>query len=473
MYEQLTLFQPPAPPARAVYGRGVSQAPAMPRRKDSAHMESICLDRLLPLEEYDKIIVLFSGGKDSLACALDLLERGVPREKMELWHHDIDGGHPTRKMDWPVTQNYVRAVAKYLGITLRVSWRVNGFWGEVYRIGASWPIQYIDPLNGETLECPLSEKQVRSAQLREKILSDLEREELEHMGLRMKFPAKSGNLATRWCSSILKIMVADTVIRNLDMEELKSMGNSQRFPFKGSITNGRFCSPNLKREVGDSLIRNLDELKADDQRLKLPAKSSCHQGRWCSGSLKAQVESKLYTDIDTLSQNVKILVVSGERRQESAGRSKYNEMEIHRTNATAKAHRLVHQWRSVIDWNEAQVWEIIKRWHITPHPCYTAGWNRCSCMMCIFSLPAHWAGIRELFPERFAEVEEDERILGFTLDNRKTLAEYVGSAKSCVCHDDPLALRQLTSGEFSVADVERQEWTLPAGAFHGAAGGPC
>ena len=73
MYEQLTLFQPPAPPARAVYGRGVSQAPAMPRRKDSAHMESICLDRLLPLEEYDKIIVLFSGGKDSLACALDLL----------------------------------------------------------------------------------------------------------------------------------------------------------------------------------------------------------------------------------------------------------------------------------------------------------------------------------------------------------------------------------------------------------------
>lgn len=148
-------------------------------------------------------------------------------------------------------------------------------------------------------------------------------------------------------------------------------------------------------------------------------------------------------------------------------------MEIHRTNATAKAHRLVNQWRSVIDWDEAQVWEIIRRWNITPHPCYAAGWNRCSCMMCIFSLPSHWAGIRELFPERFAEVEEDERILGFTLDNKKTLAEYVGTAKSCVCHDDPLALHQLISGEFSVADVEQQEWTLPAGAFHGAEGGPC
>ena len=473
MYEQMTLFQPPEPPARAIYGGGIGQAPTLPGRKDSAHMEAIFLDRLLPLEDYDKIIVLFSGGKDSLACVLDLLERGVPREKMELWHHDIDGGHPTRKMDWPVTQNYVRAVAEYLGITLRVSWRVNGFWGEVYRVGASWPIQYVDPLSGETLECPLSEKQVRSAQLQEKILDDLEREELEGMGLRMKFPAKSGNLATRWCSSILKIMVADTVIRNLALEELKSMGSSQRFPYKGSIANGRFCSPNLKREVGDSLIRNLDLLKRDGQRLKLPAKSGCHQGRWCSGSLKAQVESKLYADIDALAQNVKILVVSGERRQESAGRSKYNEIEVHRTNATAKAHRLVHQWRSVIDWDEAQVWDIIRRWRIAPHPCYAAGWNRCSCMMCIFSLPVHWAGIRELFPERFAKVEEDERVLGFTLDNKNPLAEYVGSAKSCVCYDDPLALCQLTSGEFSAADIERQEWTLPAGAFHGAAGGPC
>ena len=390
--EQITMFAPLTPPARAIYGSEIEQRPLIPGRKSTTHLESIYLDHLLPLEDYDKIIVLFSGGKDSLACVLDLLERGVPREKIELWHHDIDGGHPTRKMDWPVTQAYVWAVAEYLGITLRVSWRVNGFWGEVYRIGASWPIQYIAPNTGEVLECKLSEKQIRSNQLREKVLDDVERAELESMGHRMKFPAKSASLATRWCSSILKI------------------------------------------EVSDAVIRNLKELRDRD---------------------------------------VKILVVSGERRQESAGRAKYNEMEIHRTNATAKARRLVHQWRSVIDWDEAQVWEIIKRHRIAPHPCYAAGWNRCSCMMCIFSLPNHWAGIRELFPERFAEVEEDERRLGITLDNKKTLTEYVGNAKSCVCHDDPRAIYQLKSGEFFVEDVEKAVWTLPAGAFHGAEGGPC
>jgi tRNA(Ile)-lysidine synthase TilS/MesJ len=43
------------------------------------------------LTSYDKIIVYFSGGKDSLACLLHLLEQGVDPAKIELWHHEIDG----------------------------------------------------------------------------------------------------------------------------------------------------------------------------------------------------------------------------------------------------------------------------------------------------------------------------------------------------------------------------------------------
>lgn len=77
-------------------------------------------------------MVLFSGGKDSLNAYFYLRELGVPKEKIELWHHDLDGGHPTRIMDWPVTLAYVEAFAKAEGVKLRISRRVNGFWGEVY-----------------------------------------------------------------------------------------------------------------------------------------------------------------------------------------------------------------------------------------------------------------------------------------------------------------------------------------------------
>jgi hypothetical protein len=78
------------------------------------------------LESYDHILVGFSGGKDSVACVLHLLESGVPREKIELWHHDIDGREGSRLMDWPVTPSYCRAFAEALGLSIFFSWKVPG-----------------------------------------------------------------------------------------------------------------------------------------------------------------------------------------------------------------------------------------------------------------------------------------------------------------------------------------------------------
>lgn len=116
---------------------------------------------------------------------------------------------------------------------------------------------------------------------------------------------------------------------------------------------------------------------------------------------------------------------------------------------------------------------MLKRHKVNPHPCYRAGWNRCSCAMCIFSTPSLFAGIRELYPEDYGLLKQDEQTLGFTLDNKRDLDTFVGDAKSCVYHGDEVALRSLMTGEFSVDDVYVDEWMYPAGAFHGAEGGPC
>lgn len=363
-------------PDAPIYGKGIKLKPRVDGRTDSEHFKKIYLPELLPLEEYDLIVVLISGGKDSVACYLKLLELGVPKERIEFWHHDIDGGHPSRRMDWKCTQNYVKALADAEGIKLRVSYRVNGFFGELYRIGASEPIEWIDPDTCEVKQCKLSSNYLKCKELKEQATEEME-ELLKKYGYRMKFPAKTGDLSRRWCSAYLKICVADTVVSNLD------------------------------------------------------------------------------------------------RLGESAGRSKYNEMEIHRTNAEAKAHRIVHQWRCCIDYSEKDVWELLKRHHINPHPCYRIGWNRCSCMMCIFSTPRLFAGVKELFPDDYAALRHDEEVLGFTLDNKKNLDEFIGDTQSCVCWKDKAAIHSILTGEFNTDDIYTNDWNYPVGAFHGADGGSC
>lgn len=381
-----------------IYGTGKRIHPRVSGRKDTEYMKKMYLEELLPLEMYDLVIVLISGGKDSIACYYKLLELGVPKSKIEFWHHDIDGGHPSRTMDWRCTVNYIRSFAEAEQIPLRVSWRKNGFFGELYRIGASELIEYVDPETGEIYQCPPSKKYMECQKLKVSAISEMENK-LAEFGYRMKFPMKSGDLSRRWCSAYLKIMVADTVLRNMN-----------------------------------SVAANLTKTRKDK----------------------------------------KLLIVSGERRGESVGRSKYNEIEIHRTNAVSKHHRTVHQWRPVIDYSERDIWEVLKRHKVNPHPCYRAGWNRCSCAMCIFSTPRLFAGIRELYPKEYALLCQDEKILGFTLDNHCDLETYIGSADSCVYHGDKEAIQSLLTGEFPVESVYvKGKWKYPAGAFHGAAGGPC
>ena len=72
------------------------------------------------LRSYDRILVAVSGGKDSLACCLWLLERGVDPERIELHHHDVDG-RSVHFMDWPCTCRYVEATARSLGLPLYLS----------------------------------------------------------------------------------------------------------------------------------------------------------------------------------------------------------------------------------------------------------------------------------------------------------------------------------------------------------------
>jgi 3'-phosphoadenosine 5'-phosphosulfate sulfotransferase (PAPS reductase)/FAD synthetase len=150
---------------------------------------------LLPLDDYDRIFVAFSGGKDSGAMVFHLLDQGVPRDKMVLLHHDVDGapGSPNF-MDWKVTRDYVREFGRVMGIEVRFSWREGGFLREMMR--------------DESRTAPISFEELDDA-------NDVSTwgGTTGPLGRRMKFPQMTADLKTRYCSASLKIDVSERFLR--------------------------------------------------------------------------------------------------------------------------------------------------------------------------------------------------------------------------------------------------------------------
>jgi 3'-phosphoadenosine 5'-phosphosulfate sulfotransferase (PAPS reductase)/FAD synthetase len=145
----------------------------------------------LVIHSYDRYIVYFSGGKDSIACFLQLLEMGVPRDKIELWHHNIDG-EEEKFMDWPITPAYCKAFADAFGVKIYFSWKEGGFKGEMLRENSL--------TRPTTFETPEGRKTIGG--IRGKLST------------RLKFPQVSVDLMVRWCSAYLKIDIGASALIN-------------------------------------------------------------------------------------------------------------------------------------------------------------------------------------------------------------------------------------------------------------------
>lgn len=327
--------------------------------------------------DWDRVVVAFSGGKDSLACVLKLLDLGCPKSKLELWHHDVDGGHSAERfMDWPITAGYVRAVAAALDLPVFFSWKARGFLGEMMRDAT--------PTAPTTFERPVAGAAGESAAVLEDSAGGRGPD-----GTRLKFPAISADLNTRWCSAYLKIDVAARVF-----------SNDPRF------ARGRF------------------------------------------------------------------LLVTGERRQESKARSRYLETEYHRSHSRR---RTVVQWRAVIDLTEADVWTLIQRHGVAPHPAYRLGFGRVSCAFCIFGNPDQFATARALLPLQFERVAVVEDQIGYPLRKGVTLREWADRGTRYGVGGDSVGVSEaavaVRSSRFTLPVLQGDAWQLPAGAFK-ECGGP-
>jgi 3'-phosphoadenosine 5'-phosphosulfate sulfotransferase (PAPS reductase)/FAD synthetase len=139
----------------------------------------------------DPILVAFSGGKDSVAMVLFLLEMGIEKSRIHLHHHDVDGeGVPL--FDWACTKSYCQKFAETLGLKIFFSYRKGGIYRAIYRNNEAKQDVYFQIEPGGPYQIAPSDK--------------------KRINTRLKFPGVSKSLITRWCSAEVKIDVLRTVV---------------------------------------------------------------------------------------------------------------------------------------------------------------------------------------------------------------------------------------------------------------------
>jgi 3'-phosphoadenosine 5'-phosphosulfate sulfotransferase (PAPS reductase)/FAD synthetase len=321
---------------------------------------------VLDLESYDMFLVMFSGGKDCLASLLYLLEQGISKDRIELWHHCVDGYEPEKYfMDWPVTEDYCRKLADAFGLKLYFSWKSGGFKGEMLRENERTKPTYYQTPEGT---------------------------------------------------------------------------------FSSGGTSGKFSTRRMFPQLAASL-----------------------QQRWCSAYLKVDVGAKAITGQERFNHS-RTAVVTGERAEESSARSKYSTFEPHRSDRRdGRSKRHVDAIRPVHKWSEQEVWDIIERWKVQPHPAYRMQFGRLSCMSCIFASDRQWASIKLLDPERFEEIAGYEDEFGKTIHRKKHVRERIEGKEPYEAITPELA--KLAMSREYTDSIFVENWELPAGAF-GESNGP-
>ncbi|MFE5321618.1 PAPS reductase/FAD synthetase [Paenibacillus sp. NPDC056579] len=138
--------------------------------------------------------------------------------------------------------------------------------------------------------------------------------------------------------------------------------------------------------------------------------------RFCTSYTKRDVYTKWVRQFD----NCKILLLTGERSEESTARAEKPEFMYHPAQATGKKNRVVHWLKPIKSMLKFQVRQLAADFGVALHPCYE--WvSRCSCKFCIFNTATEMQKTSALFPEDWEYLKQMEWDLDHTMKRKKDM----------------------------------------------------
>lgn len=242
--------------------------------------------------------------------------------------------------------------------------------------------------------------------------------------------------------------------------------------FKGEMLKNNSVAHDHLIETPDGLMR-LGRVQKPGTRMKFPQKSKSLLTRWCSGALKVDVGRRALTNQERF-LGKKVLLVSGERREEGGGRRHYNQFEPSQVDARrSKKKRLVDHYRPVLSFTEKDVWAMLEKHRVEAPVPYKLGLPRCSCRFCIFGSEATWATLNKYWPDGVREIQYYENKLDCTISRDRIDVIDVGARAKAWTIKDKQALEQSTKREYElpIFTPAGKDWELPQGAYSKEAAG--
>lgn len=147
------------------------------------------------------------------------------------------------------------------------------------------------------------------------------------------------------------------------------------------------------------------------------------KNRWCTAYLKTGVTDKWIRRNRELLGN-RCLFLSGERRDESRGRSVLPELGYHSTSLKTQrvADFVCHWYRPCLDYEKGKMFEQGRELRLEPHFCYEY-LGRYSCMACMFMSDKHAVENIKRYPGQLKGFVNAEIKIGHRWKNKKSLEE--------------------------------------------------